>query len=117
MPSLPAMVLVSPLLPHMKENQLIVGFFHIDGKENPADIQTKTLPCSGICCQMKPLLHWGDRKTSPQDHDQQMGSVRNQELPILWQFHACCDGEASHESFVLMNSFSQLKTSSFPQLQ
>jgi len=61
----------------------IVIFFHIDGKESPADIQTKTLSGSNIYCHIKPCLHRVDRNTSPQDHGQQLGSVRNQELPIL----------------------------------
>ena len=65
------------------EGEPIVRFFHIDGKENPADIQTKTLPGCDIYRHMKPWLHWVDRNTSPQDHDQQMGSVRNQEMPVL----------------------------------
>ena len=42
-------------------------FFHIDGKDNPADVLTKSLP-SEIYSHMKPWLHWIDRSS------QQMGS-------------------------------------------
>jgi len=52
-------------------------------RENPADIHTKTLPGCDIYRHMKPWLHWVDRNTSPQDHGEPMGSVRNQELPVL----------------------------------
>ena len=46
----------------------IIRFFHIDGKDNPADVQTKSLPGSEIYRHMKPWLHWVDRSS------QQMGS-------------------------------------------
>jgi len=55
------------------EGEPIVRFFHIDDKETPADIQTKTLPGYAIFCHVKPWWHWVDRNTSPQGHDQQMG--------------------------------------------
>jgi len=50
---------------------------------NPADIQTKRLPGCDICRHMKPWLHWVDRSSSTQDHGESMGSVKNQELPVL----------------------------------
>ena len=53
----------------------VVRFFHIDGKNNPADIQTKTLPGGDIYRHMKPWLHWVDRSDHSQVASQQMGSV------------------------------------------
>ena len=54
----------------------ILRFFHIDGKDNPADIQTKSLPGSEIYCNMKPWLHWVDRSANSLTSSQQMGSVK-----------------------------------------
>ena len=53
----------------------VLRFFHIDGKNNPADIQTKALPGSEIYRHMKPWLHWVDRKTTSPADSQQMGSI------------------------------------------
>ena len=39
----------------------VIRFFHIDGKQNPSDTMTKSLPGSEIYRHMKPWLHWVDR--------------------------------------------------------
>ena len=54
----------------------VIRFFHIDGKDNPADVQTKTLPGSEIYRHMKPWLHWVDRTDNSHNSSQQMGSVK-----------------------------------------
>ena len=55
--------------------QPVLRFYHIDGKHNPADIQTKSLPGSEIYRHMKPWLHWVDRNTTTPSDSQQMGSI------------------------------------------
>ena len=52
----------------------VIRFFHIDGKKNPADVQTKSLPGSEIYRHMKPWLHWVDRSNDSLASSQQMGS-------------------------------------------
>ena len=52
----------------------VVRFFHIDGKDNPSDIQTKSLPGSEIYRHVKPWLHWVDRSENSYVCSQQMGS-------------------------------------------
>ena len=54
----------------------ILRFFHISGKDNPSDIQTKSLPGSEIHRHMKPWLHWVDRSENAMLNSQQMGSVK-----------------------------------------
>ena len=39
----------------------VIRFFHIDGKLNPSDTMTKSLPGSEIYRHFKPWLHWVDR--------------------------------------------------------
>ena len=36
----------------------IIQYYHIDGKDNPADVLTKFLPHSKWWPLVKPLLHW-----------------------------------------------------------
>jgi hypothetical protein len=36
----------------------IIRFIHIDGKDNPADVLTKSLPSTKWWPLMKPILHW-----------------------------------------------------------
>ena len=54
----------------------ILRFFHIDGKDNPADINTKALLGGMIYHHMKPWLHWVDRSMKSLISAQQMGSVK-----------------------------------------
>ena len=53
----------------------LMKFLHIDGKNNPADVQTKSLPGSEIYHHMKPWLHWVDRSINSLVNSQPMGSV------------------------------------------
>ena len=52
----------------------IVKFFHIDGKDNCADIMTKSLPGSDIYRHFKPWLHQGLTDHNAHDCEQTMGS-------------------------------------------
>lgn len=55
----------------------VLRFFHINGKDNISDVNTKSLPGSEIYRHMKPLLHWVDRDSNDSSASQQMGSDNN----------------------------------------
>jgi hypothetical protein len=46
----------------------IVGFFHIPGTNNPADVLTKHWAYSQVCRVLRPILFWkGDTADIPED--------------------------------------------------
>lgn len=45
----------------------IIQYYHIDGKENPADVLTKSLPHPQLWKLMKPILHWIDTSDEGED--------------------------------------------------